>query len=126
MPKTTPREEAALKSLDKNGNAPRYVSCDLTAAQKRGLDEFIEQSDLADLFQWAMGRVQDSHTISIRGLDIGYQCSVTGTAHSQTHSNVCLISRSSTPERAMWSVMFKDTTILHGVWPVTNRLEDLD
>lgn len=126
MPKTTPREEAALRNMDKNGNAPRYVSCDLSAAQKRELDTFIEESSLEDWHQWAMSRVQDNHTLSVRGLDVGYQCSLTGTKRHQTHENICLISRSSTPERAMWSVMFKDTVLLHGVWPVMNRLEDLD
>lgn len=126
MPKTTSREEAALKAMDKNGTAPRYVSCDLNVTQKKELDTFIEDSSLEDLHQWAMGRVMDNHVLSMRGLDVGYQCSLTGTKHHQTHENICLISRSSTPERAMWSVMFKDTMLLHGVWPVTNRLEDLD
>lgn len=126
MPKTTPKEEAALKALDKNPNAPRYVSCDLSVAQKAQLDAFIEASDISDLHQWAMGRVMDNHTLSLRVLDVGYQCSLTGSAHSTAHPNICLISRSSTPERALWSVMFKDTTILQGKWPVTNRLEDLD
>jgi hypothetical protein len=126
MPKTTPREEAALKSMDKNGNGPRYVSCDLSTAQKRELDAFIESSELGDLHQWAMQQVMANHTLSIRSLDVGYQCSLTGTKGHQTHENVCLISRSSTPERAMWSVMFKDTVVLHGAWPVTNRMEDLD
>lgn len=126
MPRTTPREEAALKAMDKNGNTPRYVSCDLNTIQKRELDTFIEESSLEDLHQWAMGRILDKHILSMRSLDVGYQCSLTGAKNHQTHENICLISRSSTPERAMWSVMFKDTTLLHGVWPVTNRLEDLD
>jgi hypothetical protein len=126
VPKSTPKEEAALKAMDKNPNAPRYVSCDLNAAQKVELDAFIEGGDLADLHQYFLGRVMDSHTFSVRGLDVGYQCSLTGSQHSTSHPNVCLISRSRTPERAMWSIMFKDTTILHGAWPVTNRLEELD
>lgn len=126
MPKTTPREEAVLKSMDKNPNAPRYVSCDLNAAQKRELDAFIEESELSDLHQWLMQAVMANHTVSIRVLDVGYQCSLTGSKGNTSHENICLISRSSTPERALWSVMFKDTTVLHGVWPVTNRLEDLD
>ena len=126
MPKTTPREEAALKSMDKNPNAPRYVSCDLSAAQKTELNSFIEESELGDLHQWAMDRVMNNHTLSIRVLDVGYQCSLTGSKGNTSHENTCLISRSSTPERALWSVMFKDTLILHGTWPVTNRLEDLD
>ena len=126
MSKTTLKEDAALKALDKNPNAPRYVSCDLSAAQKIELGSFIEESELGDLHQWAMGRVMDNHTLSMRGLEVGYQCSLSGSQHSTSHPNVSLISRSSTPERAMWSVMFKDTSILHGVWPITNRLEDLD
>lgn len=126
MPKTTPREEAALKTMDKNPNAPRYVSCDLNVEQKRALDAFIEGSEEGDLFQWVMSMVVDNHTFSVRSLDIGFQCSLTGSSRCVNHPNTCLISRSSTPERSAYSVMFKDTTILNGVWPVTNRLEDLD
>jgi hypothetical protein len=126
MPKTTPREEAAVAKIEKNGNAPRYVSCDLNAAQKRELDGFIEATSVEDMHQWAMQQVLDGHTISIRSLDVGYQCSLTGSTNHRSHPNQCLISRSSTPERAKYSVMFKDATILHGVWPVVNRLEDLD
>ena len=126
MPKTTPKEEAVLKSMDKNPLAPRYVSCDLSVAQKRDLDTFIEGGTLEDLHQWAMDRVLNNHTLSIKGLDIGFQCSLTGNKSSTTHGNICLISRSSTPERALWSVMFKDTALLHGAWPITNRLEELD
>lgn len=126
MPKTTPREESALKKMDQNGNAPRYVACDLNTAQKRDLDAFIEGGTIEDLHQWLIGRIMANHTMTVRVLDVGYQCALTGSKGNQAHENVCLISRSSTPERAMWSVMFKDTTILHGVWPVSNRLEDLD
>ncbi len=126
MPKTTPREEAVLKKLDQNGNAPRYVACDLNVAQKRELDAFIEGGTLEDLHQWLVQQVMKNHSISVRSLDVGFQCSLTGGKQSGPHENICLISRSSTPERAMWSVMFKDVTILKGVWPVTNRLEDLD
>jgi hypothetical protein len=126
MPKTTPREDAALKAIDKNPNAPRYVQCDLSAAQKKELDVFIEGTSVEDLHQWAMGRVSDNHTLSMRMLDVGYQCSLTGSQHQRDHANICLISRSSSPERALYSLMFKDTTILHGIWPVSNRLEDLD
>ncbi len=126
MPKTTPREEAALKKLDSNGASFHYVACDLTVQQKLSLDVFIEQTDLEDLHKWLSKTVLANHSISIKVLPIGFQCSVTGSKGSNAHENVSLISRSSSPERALWSAMFKDVEILHGVWPVTNRLEDLD
>lgn len=126
MPKTTPKEEAVLKAMERNPNAPRYVACDLNAAQKRELDKFVEETTTEDANQWAMGRVMDNHTLSLKVLDVGYQCSLTGSKGNQGHENICLISRSSTPERALYSVMFKDTSLLHGIWPVTNRMEDLD
>jgi hypothetical protein len=126
MPKTTPREEAELKKMDRNGSAPRYVSCDLSKAQKEDLNAFIEGGNVEDVWQWVSQQVIAGHSVSLRSLDVGYQCSVTGNVNHAAHPNTCLISRSSTPERALWSVMFKDTALLHGVWPVTNRLEDLD
>jgi hypothetical protein len=126
MPKTTSREEAALKKLDGNPNAPRYVSCDLTPAQKRELDEFIEGGNSEGLWNWIMGTVMSGHVVTLKTLDVGYQCAVTGAATHAAHANKCLISRSSTPERAAWSVHFKDSAILKGNWPVTNRLEELD
>ncbi|SRR5258708_15015910 len=126
MPKTTSKEEAALAKISANGQGPDYVNCDLNPAQKRELDAFIEGGNQEDLFQWIVGRIIDNHVMSVRCNEIGYQCSLTGGKAHASHSNKCLISRSSTPERSMWSVMFKDTTLLHGIWPVTNRLEDLD
>lgn len=125
MPKTTPREEAAVKKLDQNG-APRYVACDLTVTQKKELDAFIDGATLEELHQWMIGRIMANHSISVRVLDVGFQCSLTGSKGNSNHENICLISRSSTPHRAMWSVMFKDVKILQGTWPVSNRLEDLD
>jgi hypothetical protein len=126
MPKTTPKEEAALKRLEANPNAPRYVSCDLTAIQKHELDEFIVGGTAEDLWQWLMGTVMQGHVVTMKTLDVGYQCSVTGAATHAAHANKCLISRSSSPERAAWSVHFKDSVVLKSVWPVTNRLEELD
>lgn len=126
MPKTTPREEAALKKLDANPNAPRYVQCDLSKAQKAELLEFIEASDIDALIGWLDYRVGNGHILSTKPLEVGYQASLTGTNHATDHANICLISRASTPSKALWSVYFKDSTVLKGTWPVSNRMEDLD
>lgn len=126
MPKTTPREEATLKKMDANLNAPRYVQCDLNKAQKEALVVFIEDSDTEQLIAWIDSRVGSSHTLSTKPLEVGYQASLTGNSRSTDHANMCLISRASTPSKALWSVYFKDSEVLKGIWPVTNRLEDLD
>jgi hypothetical protein len=126
MPKTTPREEAALKKLDANPNAPRYVSCDLDREQKESLLAFIADTEHIDLLAWIDYRVGSGHILSTKGLEVGYQASLTGTQHSSDHVNCCLISRASTPLKAIWSVFFKDQEILKGVWPVSNRMEELD
>lgn len=126
MPKSTPREEATLKKLDQNPNAPRYVTCDLNKAQKEALTAFIDESDVEDLIAWINHRVGSEHILSTKGLDVGYQASLTGTSRSTDHANQCLISRSDSPSRALWSVYFKDQEVLKGIWPVTNRIEDLD
>lgn len=126
MPKSTPREEAVLKKEALTNNAPRYVTCDLTKAQKEGLTQFIDESDIESLIAWINYRVGDNHTLSTKGLDVGYQASLTGTAKCRDHAGECLISRSDSPSRALWSVYYKDSEILKGIWPVTNRIEDLD
>jgi len=126
MPKTTPREEAALKKLDANPNAPRYVTCDLNKAQKEALLVFIEEVEDKDIIEWINLRVGNNHILSTKALDVGYQASLTGSSRSTDHANQCLISRASTPAKALWSVFFKDQVVLAGVWPVSNRLEDLD
>lgn len=126
MPKTTPREEAALKKLDANPNAPRYVSCDLNKAQKEALVAFIADTDDEALWKWVDFAVVSNHSISLKAIEVGYQCSVTGQARHATHGNVCLISRASTPIKALWSCFYKDTEVLGGIWPVSNRMEELD
>jgi len=126
MPKSTPREESALKKIDANPNAPKYVQCDLNKAQKGELLEFIDSSDIDALVNWIDYRVGDGHILTTKALDVGYQASLTGTTHARDHANCCLISRASTPSKALWSVYFKDSVILKGVWPVSNRMEDLD
>ncbi len=126
MPKSTPREDAALKKLDANPNAPRYVQCDLTAEQKKVFATFMEESEITDFIQWIDQTVGNNYTLSMKSLDVGYQCSLTGTAKQSGNANVCLISRASSPSKAAWSVYYKATQILPLIWPVSNRLEDLD
>jgi len=126
MPKSTPREEAVLKKMDANPNAPRYVQCDLTKQQKESLTVYIQDTDLEDLLSWMCEKVSDNYSISMKSLDVGYQCSLTGTPKQSSNANVCLISRSSDPARAVWSVMFKQKELLPPIWPVSNRIEDLD
>lgn len=126
MPKSTPREEAALKKMDQNSNAPRYVVCDLTKTQKESLTVYIQDTDLEALLDWMCQKVSDNYSISMKTVDVGYQCSLTGTPKQTSNANVCLISRSSDPARALWSVMYKQQELLPLIWPVSNRIEDLD
>ena len=126
MPKSTPREESALRKLDSNPNAPRYVQCDLSKAQKEGLLAFIDESDTEALIRWIDQRVGDNHILSTKHLEVGFQASLTGQPGARDHANICLISRASTPSNALWSVYYKDSEILKGNWPVSNRIEDLD
>ena len=87
---------------------------------------FIEESDTEELIKWIDSRVGNSHTLSTKPLEVGYQAALTGNSHSTDHANKCLISRASTPSKALWSIYFKDSEVLKGIWPVTNRMEDLD
>jgi len=126
MPRTTPKEELLLKKMDANPNTPRYVNCDLTKQQKESLVVFIQDTDNESLWTWIEMTVGAGHSVSLKPLEVGFQCSVTGQTRHGQHANVCLISRASTAIKSMWSCYYKDSEILKGVWPITNRMEELD
>lgn len=126
MPKTEPKNTPAANELKSNGNGPLYVRCDLNAEQKRLLAEWTEQQEDMDLIKWVNTVVTLGHTVSIRSNQVGYQCSLTGTSEQNGHHNKTLISRASTPIRALYSVWYKDEIVLKGKWEVADRLAELD
>lgn len=127
MPATTPNPSKVHPQ--QNGNAaPLYVKCDLNAEQKLLLKAWADDAENIDVIAWIdkAGDAGDILTVKhIVGQD-GYQASLTGGELSVSHKGKCLISRASSPWKAIMSLMYKDEVVLQGSWAVTERGLDLD
>lgn len=130
MPATTPNPNKP--SSNGQGYKPQFVDLSLNKEQKARLAEWIEETEYADLEAWIQARCEDGDIISIkRIIENGaardaYICSVTGTSLSTTHNGKCLTARASTAVKSLWSAMFRDTEVLHGIWVVVERSVDVD
>jgi hypothetical protein len=125
MPKTTPKAEAPAKAWDPK-DAPKFVRCELTAAQKALLTTWAEELEDMDLLKWVDSMVSNGHTLSIKSAEVGYQCSLTGVREASGHAGMSLVARASTPLRAVYGCMYRQSEVLKGPWPVTSALADLD
>lgn len=127
MPATKPNPvKAEVAPKRKDDNAPRFVKCDLNAQQKESLTAWALEQEEMDMLKWVEDKVTRGHVVSIRSNDVGYQCSVTGTSEGSGHPNMSLVARASTPLKSVYAAWFRDEVVLQGVWPVANRLEELD
>lgn len=134
MPATTPNPNKNGDSNNGNGRGrmPQFVDLTLTAAQKEHLATWITDTEYSDLEAWIEERCKDGDVISIKRIVDGgvaldaYICSVTGTQLSTTHNGKCLTARASTAMKALWSAMYRDSEILHGIWTVADRRVDVD
>src|SRR5216683_1964720 len=128
MPKTTPNPTATeQKALAKmNGNGPQFVRCELNKAQKEQLVHWASETDTEDAVKWLFAKAESGHVVSLRTNEVGYQCSVTGVFESSGHNNQSLVARASSAERALYAAMFRVVVVLEGIWPISNRLDELD
>lgn len=132
MPATTPNPNKSIANGNGQGYKPQFVDLSLNKEQKARLAEWIEETEYRDLEEWIQKRCEDGDVISIkRIIENGiardaYICSVTGTQLSTTHNGKCLTARASTAVKSLWSAMFRDTEILHGIWVVVERSVDVD
>lgn len=134
MPATTPNPNKS--AADSNGNGrghmPQYVDLTLDSRQKENLRQWIEDTEYVDLERWIEERCSDGDTISIKPIikdgvfQNAYICSVTGSSLSTTHGGKCLTARASSAMKSLWSAMYRDTEILHGVWVVVDKTVDVD
>lgn len=127
MPATTPNPaKAALAKPDRDREAPRFVRCDLNAAQKLDLVKWDDEQERTDLAEWLDKVISRGHVLSVRANDVGYQASLTGMTQSSGHEKQCLIARASTANRAVMALWFKDVVILTEGWPIKGTEEDFD
>lgn len=133
MPATTPKgngspdDSRAKKEAAKiAGNGPRFVRCDLVKAQKEQLQSWAADEELVDTLAWLYNKVINGHVVSLRSLEVGYQCSVTGMTEASGHKDMVLTAKASTPERALMGARFRDEVVLIEGWPSGDALAELD
>lgn len=134
MPATTPNPAKAdpVQNGNGRGHMPQFVDLQLTADQKQRLVAWIEETEYKDLEEWIEKRCSDGDTISIKPIVENnlfmnaYICAVTGSSMSTSHAGKCLTARASSAMKALWSAMYRDTEILHGIWVVSDRRVDVD
>lgn len=132
MPATTPNPNKPISNGNGQPYKPQFVDLNLTAAQKERLVEWIAETEYKDLEAWIEARCSDGDTISVKPIvennmfQNAYICSVTGSSLSTTHNGKCLTARASSAMKALWSAMYRDTEILHGIWVVSERRVDVD
>lgn len=120
MPATTPKETPS------KGPSVRYVRCELNAEQKAHLKSWADAAEWVDLASWVDVMVSRGHTVSIKGLDVGFQVAVTGVRAGSGHDGMCLVARASSPMKALFAAWYRDEVVLAGVWPVDSSVENLD
>lgn len=125
MPKTTPRpieSEIENKESAKKSNGyerPTFVRCELSTEQKREMAEWATQRNADDLLDCITQSISDGYTVSFKTADVGYQASLTQSRTSGgfiPNAGKSLVTRASTPERAIWSLYYKHTQVLDKDW----------
>lgn len=126
MPATTPKQKPFPEEERTNGKAsngdyirPMFVRCDLTADQKREMAMWANNLNADDLLNYITESVTDGYTLSVKVAEVGYQCSLTQTGGAQIgkkNAGKSLVTRASTPERAIWALYYKHTQVLEKDW----------
>jgi hypothetical protein len=122
MPATTPKDQSLEQSngSKKNGNygKPMYVRCDLSAEQKSKMQSWADDLEHDELMQLYDDCQSDGYVFSAKPLEQGYQASLTpayGNAE-RTNGGKCLVTRASTPQKALLSLFFKHSVLLSKNW----------
>lgn len=136
MPATTPKqkpfpEEDKANAKAKNGDyvRPVFIRCDLTAEQKREMAEWANNLNADNLLDYLTESVEEGYTVSLKVAEVGYQCSLTQSGAAQIgRKNVgkSLVTRASTPERAVWALYYKHTQVLEKDWGTGGQESQLE
>lgn len=132
MPATEPKQkdttERSTKSVKDSNGRPSFVRLDLTAEQKDAMSQWSEELSDRELLTLYVECQSDGYVYSAKSLDQGYQASLTPAYGSADRSNggKCLVTRASTPERAMYSLFFKHVELMHKNWSSLNTATELE
>lgn len=132
MPATEQRQKdttasTAGKSRSDNGR-PHYVRLDLTPEQKDQMSVWAEETADRELLELYVSAQMDGYVYSAKALDQGYQASLTPSMGGAEKNNggKCLVTRASTPERAMYSLFFKHCVLLKTNWNALMTAAELE
>jgi hypothetical protein len=131
MPKTEPRP-IPFPEKEKDDNKthegmPKFVRCDLNEELKSALKDWANDEDTEDLIDMICDCVSDGYVVSIKPMkDTGFLAAMTGMYGTVNNKGMCLTGRSSTPERAVWSLIFKHYVVLKKNWSTAPKEDNLD
>jgi hypothetical protein len=124
MPATTPKKvpfpEVNEKEQKQGGySKPTYVRCDLNSEQKTEMATWSNARNSDECMDYLFECIQDGYTFGLKEAEVGYQASLTQMRQPKIgvqNMGKCLVTRASTPERALWSLLFKHLQVLEKDW----------
>jgi hypothetical protein len=133
MPATTKKlpfpEE---KALEASNGMPKYVRCNLTNEQKEEMIKWANSSENSDLIDMMVSAINAGYVFSwkesaING-NIFFQSSLTMQKKEkiQSNSGMCLVTRASSAEKAVWSLFFRHEKVLDKNWSSLSTSEELE
>jgi hypothetical protein len=137
MPATTPKQSKmpfpeANNSKENGDDRPRisYVRCNLTSEQKKEMAEWANSKKSDDMLDYIDELCEEDYVLSVKpGKDGGCQASLTSAKQVSIHnrnSGKSLVTRASTPIRAIWSILYKHYEVLGRDWSQGSTDVDLD
>jgi len=136
MPATTPKQKPFPEAESKetrngNGNTrrPTFVRCDLDAEQKKEMAEWANTATADHLLDSISESISEGYVLSVKPAETGYQASLTQTKEAAIgvlNSGKCLVTRASTPERALWALYYKHVAILGKDWSAASQEQFLE
>lgn len=106
-----------------------FVRCDLSAEQKKEMAEWANSRTADDMLTYLDESIRDGYTLSVKEAEQGYQASLTQAKKAAVgipNVGKCLVTRASTPERALWSLYHKHINVLEKDWSRGNEEALLD
>lgn len=133
MPATTKKlpfpEE---KELSASNGMPRYVRCNLNDDQKKEMKEWANLSENSDLIDMMVSAINAGYVFSWKEATtngtVFFQSSLTMPKKEkiQSNSGMCLVTRASSAEKAVWSLFFRHEKVLEKNWSSLSSSEDLE
>jgi hypothetical protein len=136
MPATTPKQQPfpeqdqdKRKERENGYKRPTFVRCDLTSDQRKEMAEWANSRNADDMLDYIRESAEEGYVLSIKEADKGYQASLTQSREisiSVRNGGKSLVTRASTPERALWSLYYKHREVMVKDWSKGNEEASLE